>query len=1132
MSGGGGQTTVSSNAPPQQYLDAYSQVLARANQDASTPYQQYSGQLQAGFSPLQQQGFDTTSAANGISAPYINTAATDFTNATNSLTPSFQPQSDQANQQYTQAASANLQGALSPYQTQAAQGFAGGSQAIDPTQYSGAAIQGFQSPYTQQVVDATQAQFNTQNAQAQTALSGNAASKGALGGDRLGVAQAQLAGQQQMAQAPVIAGLNNTGFQNAQQEFNTQQATNLSAQQNTAARQLQGASGIAGLGAQSMTAAQQQAAIQQQAGAGFAGLGQMGLSAAQSQGWLNSQAGSGMAGLGNQALSNTLAEGSADLSAGSQQQQQAQQALNIPYQQYLAQLAYPYQQTGWLSNIAQGLGSGAGGTGSTTAPGPSTASQVAGFGTAAVGAAGIANQAGLFSGLGSNASSFTNGIYNGTGAIADAGAAQAAAGLSTVYRSGGGVRGFDAGGSVPDLTINGVVPGATDVTGGGGGVPDAGASIIPSGGMAGGTSDMKKNYGTTTNTPGSGDSTIGSILKTAGAIAATYWGGPAGGMAANALGSQVHFNRGGGTKGFDGGGAVGDAPASPDPTGFGTLNLGLSPIPSAPTAARHGNTIPKPPTGAKLEDPLAEGQAFAKAMSGFGKPPASNSQSSNRGGSVPILPQGFAAGGSAPISVSMVPDAQGRGVPTMMVNTPAAAGSGSSGSGSASDQLTAYLAQNAAGASHAAPQFGPGAPATPTPSVVDQGFFNGLPATPTSNDAGGGGKRGGLVNGFARGGFPDGGAVGTDAPAPDFDPTMFSPDRFIPPPANDGAPPPPPSAATDTDDDMPTPPLPPGGSAPSHAPVHRGFAHAPPPTDDDGPLPSPSAPPDRPANARPSPTTTPSNHDWIDSLMQTRAAKEDHANPWLSVMQAGFGMMAGTSPHALTNIGAGAMEGMKQYVSADQAAKALAAKVDETRAQLVTAQAYHEATVNSRNYGIDTRHQDAQDRINNALQMATIKAMNQVGRGLTGAEEERSNITALTAPVEKGGLGMSLPDAIEAAKGYAGRGSRQQQSVDQRGDAQAALNNYRAAQISGRLMTADETAKWHDYLKTKGATDEDIKFYGLNKDIMGKPQLTPAAAHAAGNKLRQANGADGESDPGGTLPPAATDAPADPLGIR
>ena len=56
-----------------------------------------------------------------------------------------------------------------------------------------AQIQNYQNPYTQDVVNATQNQFNNQNQQAQQSLTGNAIAQGALGGNRVGVAQANLA---------------------------------------------------------------------------------------------------------------------------------------------------------------------------------------------------------------------------------------------------------------------------------------------------------------------------------------------------------------------------------------------------------------------------------------------------------------------------------------------------------------------------------------------------------------------------------------------------------------------------------------------------------------------------------------------------------------------------------------------------------------------------------------------------------------------------------------------------------------------------------------------------------------------------------------------------------------------------
>jgi hypothetical protein len=87
---------------------------------------------------------------------------------------------------------------------------------FDPSQ-----VQAIESPYTQDVVNATQNWFNNQNAIQGSGLMGQAIRSGnAFGGDRAGIAEAQLAGQQQMAQAPVIAGLEQAGYTQALGEYN------------------------------------------------------------------------------------------------------------------------------------------------------------------------------------------------------------------------------------------------------------------------------------------------------------------------------------------------------------------------------------------------------------------------------------------------------------------------------------------------------------------------------------------------------------------------------------------------------------------------------------------------------------------------------------------------------------------------------------------------------------------------------------------------------------------------------------------------------------------------------------------------------------------------------------------------
>lgn len=256
MGKGGGSSTTSTELP--QWLQKNLQdVYSRANTLSQQPLSQYSAPLVAGFTPAQNAAFNTINNAQGSYAPYLNTAS-----------------------QYTAKSAAPI---------------------------SSNQIQQYQNPYTQQVVDATQAQLNQNNAIQQQDLLGKAIQSGAspFGGDRAGVAAATLANQQKLADNQTIANLYSQGYSQALGQANAD------------------------------------AARQASAGQTFAGYGQ-------------------------QALNDALTAANAQLSAGTTQQQLAQQQLNIPYQQFQQQQAYPYQQLGVLEQ-ATGLAGGlAGGTSRTT----------------------------------------------------------------------------------------------------------------------------------------------------------------------------------------------------------------------------------------------------------------------------------------------------------------------------------------------------------------------------------------------------------------------------------------------------------------------------------------------------------------------------------------------------------------------------------------------------------------------------------------------------------------------------------------------------------------------------------------------------------------------------------------------
>jgi len=140
------------------------------------------------------------------------------------------------------------------------------------------------------------------------------------------VAQGVLAGQQQLAQAPVIAGLENTGYQQAVSTAENQQQAGLT-----------GATNLANIG--------------------------------------NSVQSSGLAGANAQIGAGTL----------QQQTQQAQDTAN--YGQYAQAQAYPYQQQQWLAGIEGQIAPGLGSTSSTTGPPPNQYAQYLGAGVAGAGLA-------------------------------------------------------------------------------------------------------------------------------------------------------------------------------------------------------------------------------------------------------------------------------------------------------------------------------------------------------------------------------------------------------------------------------------------------------------------------------------------------------------------------------------------------------------------------------------------------------------------------------------------------------------------------------------------------------------------------------------------------------------------------
>jgi hypothetical protein len=261
----GGQTATQQTT---QQLNPFVQDLMTrgfnaAQQVASTPYQAYQGPRVAGFRPQEQQAFQMAeqAVANRVGAPQLEQA------------------------------------------TQAAQMAAGYS----PAQFQ-QNVQGFMSPYQENVVDATMRRLAQSRAERDAETKAKLAGSRSFGNERRGVYEAQLAGEQDLNTQQTLANLYQQGFG---------QAAGLASQ--LPSQQLAGAGALAGYGAQALS--QEQARQQMLSGVG--------------------QAQRGM----------------------------AQQNLDLAYQDFLAQRGYPVEQLKILQSGISGIPATTSSTTTSTQPG-------------------------------------------------------------------------------------------------------------------------------------------------------------------------------------------------------------------------------------------------------------------------------------------------------------------------------------------------------------------------------------------------------------------------------------------------------------------------------------------------------------------------------------------------------------------------------------------------------------------------------------------------------------------------------------------------------------------------------------------------------------------------------------------
>jgi len=251
--GGKHATSSSQVSIPPEVLARYNAVNSRAETAASNPFKSYGSQpsdFVAQMNAQQNAGIADINATAGSYQPYMDAAKTATTGAMGAS-----------------------------YEN----------------------IDKYMSPYIQNVADTTGAMMRQSNEQAQSGALGAAAASGAFGGDRAGVAAANMNRQNQMAMGSTMANIYNQGYGQA-----------MGAHQADLARQMTGGQQLAGLGAQSQA---------------------LGLQGAQ-----------------------------AKMTAGTMQQRTEQAGKDAMRDRFMQEQGYPFQVAQFLANIAMGTGALSGST--------------------------------------------------------------------------------------------------------------------------------------------------------------------------------------------------------------------------------------------------------------------------------------------------------------------------------------------------------------------------------------------------------------------------------------------------------------------------------------------------------------------------------------------------------------------------------------------------------------------------------------------------------------------------------------------------------------------------------------------------------------------------------------------------
>ena len=158
----------------------------------------------------------------------------------------------------------------------------------------------------------------------------------------------------------------------------------------------------------------------------------------------------------------------------------------------------------------------------------------------------------------------------------------------------------------------------------------------------------------------------------------------------------------------------------------------------------------------------------------------------------------------------------------------------------------------------------------------------------------------------------------------------------------------------------------------------------------------------------------------IKSREEGLKSEEDKA-PWMALMQAGLSTMAGTSPNALANIGAGATKGLESYGESKKNLSARADKLDDLRSKIEESQ--RAEALAAANYGMNSAEHRKQANVTAKLKGAEAKESHIKNAMGYGIEKEKVAVDREGHQVSAGNAAASLAetkryhDALLGGKG-------------------------------------------------------------------------------------------------------------------